>query len=55
MKEIFIVVKHHDATVMNVISIPMCPLAHITLKIVYCAPVVQTVKQTVQLFRERYI
>jgi hypothetical protein len=53
-KEIFIVGKHHGATVTNVISIPMCPLAQVTLKDMHQASVIQAGKQTIQLFRERY-
>jgi hypothetical protein len=49
-KKIFVAVKHHGATVMDVVSI----LAHAALKTVHHAPVVQTVKQIIQLFREWY-
>jgi hypothetical protein len=54
MKDIFIVVKCHDDTVMGVVLIHVCPLACIALKTVHRAPVIQTDKQTIQLFRERY-
>jgi hypothetical protein len=37
---------------MGVISIPSRPLARAALKIMHHALVIQTVKQTVQLFRE---
>jgi hypothetical protein len=39
---------------MGVVSIPMSPLAHVILKIVHRASVIQTVKQIVQLFIENY-
>jgi hypothetical protein len=39
---------------MGVISIPVRPLKRAILKIVHCAPVIQTVKQIIQFFIERY-
>jgi hypothetical protein len=53
-KKIFIAKKHHNATVMGVVSIPVHPLMHVALKTMHHAQVIQTVKQTVQLFREKY-
>jgi hypothetical protein len=46
--------KHHAATVMGIISVHVPPLKCAILRIVQCAPVVQAVKQTIQLFRKRY-
>jgi hypothetical protein len=54
MKEIFIAVKHRSAIVMGIVLIPARSLVHVALKIMHHAPIVQTVKQTIQLFRERY-
>jgi hypothetical protein len=48
-------VKHHVATVMGVILVPTRPLKCVISKTVHHAPVIQTVKQIVQLFKERYI
>jgi hypothetical protein len=45
--------KRHAATVMGVLSIPARPLECIVLRIVHRVPVIQTVKQTVQPFREK--
>jgi hypothetical protein len=45
-------VKHHGATAMGVVLIPARPLEHAVLKIVYRAPVIQTVKQSIQLFEK---
>jgi hypothetical protein len=39
---------------MGIILIPTHPLEHVILKIVHHETVIQTVKQIVQLFRERY-
>jgi hypothetical protein len=55
MKEIYVAVKRHSATLMGIIFIPVRPLAHVTLKIVHHVSVIQMVKQTVQHFRKRYI
>jgi hypothetical protein len=46
--------KHHVATVMDVLLTPVHPLKCVALRIVHRAPVIQTVKQTVALFRKRY-
>jgi hypothetical protein len=43
-KEVFIAVKHHDATVMAAVLIPARPVVHVALKIVHHASVIQTVK-----------
>jgi hypothetical protein len=37
---------------MGVVSVPMRPLEYVISRIVYRASIIQTVKQTVQLFRE---
>jgi hypothetical protein len=47
-------VEHCDTTVMGSVSIPAHPLECATLKVVHRALVIQTVKQTAPLFRERY-
>jgi hypothetical protein len=44
MKEIFIAGKCHDATVTDVISIPVCPLVCVALKTMHRAPVIQAGK-----------
>jgi hypothetical protein len=54
MNEIFIAIKCLMATVMNVILIPACPLMRVVLKNIHHTLVIQMVKQTIQLFRERY-
>jgi hypothetical protein len=54
MKGIFITVKLRHATILGVVSILARPLVHIALKTVHRVPVIQMVKQTVQLFKERY-
>jgi hypothetical protein len=46
--------KHHDATIIGVVLIPAHTLKRAALETVHCAPVIQTVNQIVQLFRERY-
>jgi hypothetical protein len=46
--------KRHSTTVMSVISIPARPLESVALKTMYHALVIETVKQIIQLFRERY-
>jgi hypothetical protein len=40
---------------MDVVLVFTRPLKCVISRIVYCALVVQMVKQTIQLFRERYI
>jgi hypothetical protein len=47
-------VKHHTATVMGVLSTPAQPLKCVALRTMHRASVIQTVKQTIQLFRKRY-
>jgi hypothetical protein len=47
-------VKHHAATVKGVHLTPVHPLKCIALKTMHHVPVIQTVKQTVPLFRKRY-
>jgi hypothetical protein len=39
---------------MNILLVHAHPLECVALRTVHCAPVIQTVKQTVQVFRERY-
>jgi hypothetical protein len=46
--------KHRAATVMVVVSIQAHPLKHAISRVVHHASVIQTGKQDVQLFRERY-
>jgi hypothetical protein len=53
-KEMFIVVKHHNAIVMCVILIPVHPLVRVALKTVHRVLVIQADKQTVQFFIEIY-
>jgi ABC-type antimicrobial peptide transport system permease subunit len=48
-------VKRHTAIVMGVILIPTHPLECVVSRTAHRVPVIQTVKQIVQLFRERYI
>jgi hypothetical protein len=52
MKEIFIVWGHHAAIVMGVVMFPVLAINSDVLKTVHHAPVIQTVKQTIQLPRE---
>jgi hypothetical protein len=48
-------VKHHIATVMGVVSIPMHPLKFDVSKTVRSAPVIYMVKQLLHLSRTEYI
>jgi hypothetical protein len=54
MKEIFTALKRRAATVMGVILAPTRLLERAILRAVHHAPVIQTVKQTVKLFKKRY-
>jgi hypothetical protein len=54
MKGYLYPVKHRAATVINVLLTSTHPLNCVASRIVHHAPVIQTVKQTVQLFRKRY-
>jgi hypothetical protein len=47
-------VKRHVAIVMGVLFTPTLPLKCAALRTVHHVSVIQTVKQTVQLFRKRY-
>jgi hypothetical protein len=47
-------VKHRYATVMGVVLIPARSFTSVALRNVHRALVIQTVKQTIQLFREMY-
>jgi hypothetical protein len=47
-------VKRRAVTVMGVLSTPVHPLNCIASRTMHRVPVIQTVKQTVQLFRKRY-
>jgi hypothetical protein len=47
--------KHHTATVICVLSTPTHPLKCVASRIVHHVPIIQMVKQTVQLFRKKYI
>jgi hypothetical protein len=47
-------VKRRATTVMSVLSTPVHPLKCVTSRIVHRASVIQTVKQTIPLFRKRY-
>jgi hypothetical protein len=46
--------KCHAATVMDIILVPARPLKCVILRTMHRAPIIQTAKQTVKLFRERY-
>jgi hypothetical protein len=46
--------KHRATTVMGVLLTPAHPLKCVASRTVYHASVIQTVKQTVQLFRKMY-
>jgi hypothetical protein len=46
--------KHRGAIVMGVVSIDAHPLECVVSRIAHRMPVIQTIKQNVQLFRERY-
>jgi hypothetical protein len=46
--------KRHAATVTDVVSIQTHSLNHVVSRTIHRASVIQTVKQTVQLFRKGY-
>jgi hypothetical protein len=46
--------KHRAATVMGVLLTPLHPLECVASRTVHHVPVIQAVKQIVQLFRKRY-
>jgi hypothetical protein len=52
--EVFTTVRPHCVTVTDAVLIPTCTLACVALKIMHRVPVIQTVKQIAQLFREMY-
>jgi hypothetical protein len=47
-------VKRRVATIMGIVLVPTRPLKCVVSRTMHRAPVIQTVKQTIQLFRERY-
>jgi hypothetical protein len=54
MKDIFIVWGRYTTTVMDVISVPAPAINIDALRAMHRAPVIQTVKQTIQLLIKKY-
>jgi hypothetical protein len=50
---VFIAMEHRNATVTCVLLTPAHPLECVASRIVHHAPVIQTVKKMIQLFKER--
>jgi hypothetical protein len=54
VKEIFIACEASHSYSNGVILVPVHPLECVVSRIMHHAPIAQTVKQTIQLFRKRY-